>query len=158
MLKFTYSAKPSEIEQKWFVVDATDLILGRLATNVAKIIRGKHKSTFTAHMNCGDKVIIINAEKVAVTGNKLEQNKFYWHTNHPGGIKERTWKNLLNGRFPERLIENAVKRMLPKESPLARDQFSHNLYVYAGSNHPHEAQQPQPLDLKPLNNKIAKRA
>lgn len=152
----TFSAKPSDIEQKWYVVDATGLVLGRMASQVAKMIRGKHKPMFTPHMDCGDKIIIINADKVAVTGNKLEQQKFYWHTGHPGGIKERTWGQLLNGRFPERLIENAVRRMLPKESPLARKQMAHNLYIYAGTEHPHQAQQPQPLQLTDFNKKIAR--
>lgn len=153
----TYSAKPNELEPQWFVIDATDLVLGRMASQVAKMIRGKHKPQFTPHTDCGDKIVIINAEKVAVTGNKLE-NKFHWHTGYPGGIKERTWGQLRDGRFPERLIQNAVRRMLPKESPLAREQYSRNLYVYGGSEHPHEAQKPQTLDLASQNNKVKKRS
>jgi large subunit ribosomal protein L13 len=154
----TFSAKPSDIVQKWYVIDADGLILGRLASHVARLVRGKHKPSFTPHMDCGDKIVIINADKVAVTGNKLEQQKFHYHTGYPGGIKERSWKQLLSGRHPERLIQNAVRRMLPKESPLARQQFARNLYVYKGAEHPHAAQQPEALDLKPLNNKIAKRS
>lgn len=152
----TYSAKPAEIEQKWYVVDASGLVLGRMSSQIAKMVRGKHKPMFTPHMDCGDKIIVINAEKVAVTGNKLKQQKFHWHTGYAGGIKERTWEGLLNGKFPQRLIENAVRRMLPKESPLARKQLSHNLYVYAGPNHPHEAQKPEVLDLTQFSAKIAR--
>jgi large subunit ribosomal protein L13 len=152
----TYSAKPAEIEQKWYVVDATGLVLGRMASQVAKMVRGKHKPMFTPHMDCGDKIIIINAEKVAVTGNKLQQEKFQWHTGYAGGIKERTWETIIAGKFPQRLVENAIRRMLPKESPLARKQMAHNVYVYAGPNHPHEAQQPEALDLTQFNAKIAR--
>ena len=153
----TYSAKPGEVPVNWYVVDAEGLILGRMATQIAKMIRGKHKPQFTPHTDCGDKIIVINADKVAVTGNKL-QNKFYWHTGYPGGIKERSWADTLNGKFPERLVQNAIKRMLPKDSSLARGQYSNNLYVYAGPEHPHEAQQPKKLDLAATNNKVAKRA
>lgn len=148
----TYSAKPSEVEQKWYVIDAEEVVLGRLSAEVAKILRGKHKAIYTPHIDTGDHVIIINAEKVKLTGKKRAQEKFYWHTGHPGGIKERTLGQLLDGRFPERVLEKAVERMLPKDSPLARQQFR-KLHVYAGSNHPHEAQKPEVLDFAARNPK-----
>ncbi|GFZ77682.1 50S ribosomal protein L13 [Elstera cyanobacteriorum] len=147
----TYSAKPSEIEKKWFIIDAEGVVLGRLATIIANRLRGKHKTTFTPHMDCGDHIIVINAEKVHVTGRKREQNKFYWHTGHPGGIKERGWGQILDGRFPERLIEKAVERMVPR-GPLGRQQMS-NLRVYKGPSHPHEAQTPAVLDVASFNPK-----
>lgn len=150
----TFSAKPTDVEQKWYVIDAEGIVLGRLASHVARLVRGKHKPMFTPHTDCGDKIIIINADKIAVTGRKLEQNRFYWHTGYPGGIKERSWKQILEGRFPERLVENAVRRMLPKESPLALKQFRHNLYVYAGAEHPHQAQQPEVIDAAALHRKM----
>jgi large subunit ribosomal protein L13 len=150
-------AKPNEVPQNWVLIDAKDLVLGRMSSYVARLLRGKHKPQFTPHTDCGDNVVIINAEKVHVTGNKLQQNKFYWHTGHPGGIKERTWGQIVDGRFPERLIQKAVERMMPKDSPLARGQMA-KLHVYAGETHPHEAQKPQRLDMSTLNNKIAKRA
>lgn len=147
----TYSARPSEIEKKWFVIDADGVVLGRLASIIAMRLRGKHKTTFTPHMDCGDNIIVINAEKVKVTGNKLIDNKFYYHTGYPGGIKERAWGHILNGRFPERLITKAVERMISR-GPLARKQMT-NLKVYAGPNHPHEAQQPVALDVGAMNPK-----
>jgi len=147
----TYSAKPSEIEKKWFVIDADGVVLGRLASIIANYLRGKHKTTYTPHMDCGDNIVVINAEKVKITGNKRDQNKFYWHTNHPGGIKERTWANILDGRFPERLVEKAVERMVPR-GPLGRVQMK-NLRVYAGPAHPHEAQAPASLDVAGMNAK-----
>ncbi|MEO1190289.1 MAG: 50S ribosomal protein L13 [Pseudomonadota bacterium] len=147
----TYSAKPSEIEKKWILIDADGLVLGRMATEIAKILRGKHKPSFTPHMDCGDNVIVVNASKVAVTGNKLAQNKFYWHTGYPGGIKERTLGETLSGRFPERAIVKAVERMITR-GPLGRQQMR-NLRVYAGPEHPHEAQQPETLDLASRNRK-----
>lgn len=147
----TYSAKPSEIEKKWILIDAEGVVLGRLAAVVANRLRGKHKTTYTPHMDCGDNVIIINAAKVRVTGDKLRQKKFYWHTGYPGGIKERSWGHILAGRFPERLIEKAVERMVPR-GPLGRKQMD-NLRVYAGADHPHEAQAPQPLDVAAMNPK-----
>ncbi len=153
----SYMAKPNEVPQNWVLIDAKDLVLGRMSSHVARLLRGKHKPQFTPHTDCGDNVVIINAEKVHVTGNKLQQNKFYWHTGHPGGIKERTWGQIVDGRFPERLIQKAVERMMPKDSPLARRQMA-KLHVYAGETHPHEAQKPQRLDMTTLNNKIAKRA
>jgi large subunit ribosomal protein L13 len=147
----TFSIKASEIDKKWFVIDATDLVLGRLATIVANRLRGKHKPEFTPHMDCGDYIIIVNAEKVKVTGNKLTDKVFYWHTNHPGGIKERTVAETLRSKQPERLIKKAVERMIAR-GPLARQQMS-NLHLYAGPNHPHEAQQPVALDVAAMNRK-----
>jgi large subunit ribosomal protein L13 len=147
----TFSVKPSEIQKKWVLIDATDLVVGRLASIIAMRLRGKHLPTYTPHMDMGDNVVVINAEKVKLTGNKLDQRKFYWHTGHPGGIKERSQRQLLTGRFPERVLENAVRRMLPG-GPLGRRQLS-NLRVYAGGTHPHEAQQPTTLDVASLNSK-----
>ncbi len=151
----TYSMKISEIDKKWFVIDATDLVLGRLATEVAKILRGKHKATFTPHMDCGDNVIIINAEKVALTGKKLTDKVFYWHTGYAGGVKEITPAKQLAGKFPERLIERAVRRMITR-SPLGDKQMTH-LKIYAGPNHPHAGVTPMVLDLAAKNAKNKKR-
>jgi large subunit ribosomal protein L13 len=147
----TYSAKPAEVVKKWVLVDAEDVVLGRLATQVAMILRGKHKTTFTPHIDCGDNVVIVNAKKVKLTGNKLSDKKFYWHTGYPGGIKERSIGQILEGNYPERVIYKAVERMLPK-GPLGRQQLK-NLRVYAGTEHPHEAQQPEVLDLAARNAK-----
>lgn len=147
----TYSAKPSEMVKKWIVIDAEGVVLGRLASVVANRLRGKHKTTFTPHMDDGDFVVVINAEKVKLTGNKLADKKFYWHTGHPGGIKERAIGQILTGRYPERVITKAVERMVPR-GPLGRKQMS-NLRVYAGAAHPHEAQQPEVLDVAAMNSK-----
>ena len=147
----TYSAKPSEIEKKWILIDAENLVVGRLASIVAMRLRGKHLPTFTPHMDVGDNVIIINAGKVKLTGRKLDQRRFFWHTGHPGGIKDRTQRQLLDGAHPERVVENAVRRMLPR-GPLGRVQLG-NLRVYAGSEHPHEAQQPVKVDVGSMNSK-----
>ncbi|MCX8506256.1 MAG: 50S ribosomal protein L13 [Alphaproteobacteria bacterium] len=147
----TYSAKPSDIEKKWIIINAEGLVLGRLATIIADRLRGKHKATFTRHMDCGDHVVVINAEKVRVTGNKLQQQKFYYHTGFPGGIKERKWGDIIDGRFPERLLMKAVERMVPR-GPLGRQQMSH-LRVYTGAEHPHEAQSPIALDVAAMNAK-----
>lgn len=147
----TYSAKPSEIEKKWILIDAENLVVGRLASIVASRLRGKHKPTFTPHMDMGDNVIVINAQKVKLTGNKLDQRVFHWHTGHPGGIKGRTQRELLDGRFPERVVENAVRRMMPG-GPLTRAQLK-NLRVYGGAEHPHEAQAPATLDVASMNSK-----
>lgn len=147
----TYSAKPSEINKKWLLVDAEGVVLGRLASIIANRLRGKHKPTYTPHMDCGDNVIVINAEKVKLTGNKLTQRKFYWHTGYPGGIKERTTGQILGGKYPNRVIEKAVERMIPR-GPLGRKQVSH-LRVYAGAEHPHAAQQPELLDIAAINPK-----
>ncbi len=154
----TYSAKPSEMVKKWIVIDADGVVLGRLASIVANRLRGKHKPTFTPHMDDGDYVVVINAEKVKLTGNKLADKKFFWHTGHPGGIKERTIGQILGSRYPDRVITKAVERMVPR-GPLGRKQMS-NLRVYAGATHPHEAQQPEVLDvaaLNPKNKRIAAR-
>jgi large subunit ribosomal protein L13 len=147
----TYSAKPSEISKKWVLIDASDLVVGRVASIIALRLRGKHLPTFTPHMDMGDNVVVINAEKVKLTGRKLDQRIFHWHTGYPGGIKGRTQRQLLEGRFPERVLENAVRRMLPG-GPLGRAQLR-NLRVYAGAEHPHEAQQPEKLDVASLNTK-----
>ena len=147
----TYTAKPGDITKKWVLIDATDLVVGRLASIVAMHLRGKHLPTYTPNMDMGDNVIIINAEKVKLTGNKLDQRKFYWHTGYPGGIKERSQRDLLGGRFPERVLENAVRRMIPS-GPLGRQQMK-NLRVYAGDKHPHEAQSPVVVDVASMNSK-----
>jgi large subunit ribosomal protein L13 len=148
----TYSAKPADVKKDWVLIDADGLVLGRLAALVATRLRGKHKASYTPHVDCGDNVIIVNAEKVKLTGRKAQQEVFYWHTGHPGGIKGETLGKRLTGRFPERVIQKAVERMLPKESPLARRQLG-NLKVYAGGAHPHDAQQPTALDVAALNPK-----
>ena len=147
----TYTAKPGDITKKWVLIDATNLVVGRLASIVAMHLRGKHLPTYTPNMDMGDNVIIINAEKVKLTGNKLDQRKFYWHTGYPGGIKERSQRDLLGGRFPERVLENAVRRMIPS-GPLGRQQMK-NLRVYAGDKHPHEAQSPVVVDVASMNSK-----
>ncbi|MBS0235979.1 MAG: 50S ribosomal protein L13 [Proteobacteria bacterium] len=152
----TYSAKPTEVEKRWFLIDAENMVLGRLAAEVAKILRGKHKPTYTPHIDCGDHVVIINAEKVLLTGNKKTQERFHWHTGYPGGIKEISPEKTLGGKFPQRVVERAILRMLPKESPLARHQFKGKLHVYASNKHPHEGQSPQVLDLVARNSKNKK--
>ncbi|MEJ1161375.1 50S ribosomal protein L13 [Prosthecomicrobium sp. N25] len=150
----TYTAKPAEVEKKWILIDAQGLVVGRVASLIAMRLRGKHKPTYTPHVDCGDNVIVINADKVVFTGNKLADKVYYWHTGHPGGVKERTARKLLEGNFPERVLEKAVLRMLPR-GPLARKQMTH-LKIYAGTTHPHEAQQPVALDVKSLNRKNAR--
>ena len=152
----TYSAKPAEVEKKWVLIDGDGLVVGRLATIVAMRLRGKHKPTYTPHVDCGDNVIVINAEKVALTGRKREQKVYHHHTGYPGGIKERTAGFILDGRFPQRVVEKAVERMLPR-GPLGRRQLG-NLRVYPGGEHPHAAQQPEPLDIAAMNRKNARRA
>ena len=147
----TFSAKPSDIDKKWLLIDADGLVLGRLATIIANRLRGKHKPGYTPHMDDGDHVVVINAEKVALTGNKARDSIFYWHTGYPGGIKGRSKGATLAGKHPERLLEKAVERMVPR-GPLGR-RIMGNLRVYAGSQHPHEAQQPQPLDVAAMNPK-----
>ena len=146
----TYTATPADIEKKWILIDADGIVLGRLASIIAMRLRGKHKASFTPHMDCGDNVIVVNAEKIQMTGKKREEN-FYWHTGHPGGIKSRTKQQILDGAHPERVITQAVKRMLPGNK-LSR-QIMTNLRVYAGSEHPHEAQDPSNLDVKSMNSK-----
>jgi len=147
----TFSAKPSNIDKKWVLVDADGLVLGRLASVLALRLRGKHKPSYTPHMDCGDNIVVINAEKVELTGNKCDDDIFYWHTGYPGGIKGRSKGAILSGRHPERVIEKAVERMLPR-GPLGR-RIMKNLRVFAGSDHPHQAQLPTPLDLRAMNRK-----
>jgi len=152
MLKSTTaSLKPAEVEKKWIVIDAQDAVVGRLASFIAMRLRGKHRPDSTPHVDCGDFVVVVNAEKVKLTGRKLAQKTYYWHTNHPGGIKERTAGKVLEGRFPERVLEKAVERMLPR-GPLFR-KIMGNLRVYKGGEHPHAAQNPEPLDVGALNRK-----
>lgn len=151
----TYSAKQSEIQQKWLLIDAENVVLGRLATQVAKILRGKHKPMFTPHLDCGDKVVIINAGKIAITGKKRTDKVYYRHTGFPGGIKETTPEKVLTGRFPERIVKLAVQRMITR-GPLGRDQMR-NLYVYAGTEHPHQGQNPEVYDFASMNPKNKKR-
>ena len=147
----TYSAKPADVEKKWILIDAENMVVGRLAAVIATRLRGKHLPTFTPHMDCGDHVVVINADKVKFTGKKMADKKYYRHTGYPGGIKETTPEKVLGGNFPERVVEMAVKRMLPR-GPLARQQLR-NLKVYAGSEHPHEAQSPETLDVAAMNSK-----
>jgi large subunit ribosomal protein L13 len=147
----TYSMKPSEVEKKWCLIDADGLVLGRLAAIVASRLRGKHKAGYTPHMDCGDNIVIINADKIQLTGDKREDKVYYKHTGYPGGIKERTPRQLLESKHPERVILNAVERMIPK-GPLGRLQFSH-LRVYPGVEHPHAAQNPEMLDVAGMNSK-----
>lgn len=147
----TFSLKASELRKDWVLIDAKDMVLGRLSAFIAGRLRGKHKPEFTPNMDCGDYVVVINADKVQVTGNKLEDHKFYWHTGHPGGIKERSLKETLESKFPERAISKAVERMLPK-GVLGRKMLG-NLKIYAGDKHPHEAQQPKVLDFGAMSSK-----
>jgi large subunit ribosomal protein L13 len=147
----TYSAKPSEVDKKWFVIDADGLVLGRLASVIAMRLRGKHKPMFTPHIDCGDNIIVINADKVHLTGKKLADKKYYWHTGYPGGIKERTAGAILEGKHPERVVIKAVERMISR-NPLGNAQMR-KLHVYAGDAHPHEAQQPEALDVAAMNPK-----
>ena len=156
-MKTTKFLKTAEVEKKWIVIDATDVVVGRLATFIAMRLRGKHLPKYTPHIDCGDNVVVINAEKVAFTGKKRNDKVYYWHTGHPGGIKERTADKILDGRFPERVLRKAVQRMLPKESPLARQQLS-NLRVYGGSEHPHAPQSPEVIDFKSMSPKNTKGA
>ena len=152
----TFVAKPHEVERKWYVIDAEDMILGRMAAQIANILRGKHLPIFTPHVDCGDNIIVINADKVVFTGKKLQDKVYYRHTGHPGGIKEARAGDILEGRFPERVLQKAVERMLPG-GPLSRKQMK-NLKIYAGSEHPHEAQQPVALDVAAMNSKNARQA
>ncbi len=147
----TFNIKPADVRKEWVVIDADGLVLGRLASLIAMRLRGKHLPIFTPNVDCGDKIVVVNAEKVALTGNKARDSIFYWHTGHPGGIKGRSKGQILAGKHPERVIEKAVERMLPR-GPLGRQQLG-NLRVYAGPRHPHEAQQPGTLDIGALNRK-----
>ena len=151
----TFSATPADIEKKWIIIDAEGIVLGRLASIIAMRLRGKHKATFTPHMDCGDNVIVINAEKVQLTGNKRQEHH-YWHTGHPGGIKSRTKEEILEGKYPERVLSLAVKRMMPGNR-LSR-QIMTNMRVYAGAEHPHEAQNPEVLDVASMNSKNTRSA
>ena len=156
LMKTTKSIKPAEVEKKWHLIDAENLVVGRVATIIANILRGKHKPSFTPHVDCGDHVVVINADKVRFTGRKLNQKLYYKHTGYAGGLKEVPAGKILEGRFPERILEKAVERMIPR-GPLGRRQMK-NLRVYAGAEHPHVAQQPETLDVASLNrkNKVAK--
>lgn len=150
----TYSCKPKEVERQWWLIDAQDIILGRLASRVANILRGKHKPSFTPNVDCGDHVVIINAEKVALSGKKLSDKIYYWHTGYPGGIKNRSAKQILNGKFPERIIENAVSRMISR-GPLQRD-IMKKLHIYSGQDHKHQGQTPKKIDFAEINKKNIK--
>ena len=150
-MKTTQSLKPAEVEKHWLLIDAEGLVLGRLAAIIAQRLRGKHKPQFTPHVDCGDNVVVVNAEKVRVTGNKADQSIFYYHTGHPGGIKGRSVRQRLESAHPERVIEKAVERMITR-GPLQRRQMKH-LYVYKGGEHPHAGQSPAPLDVAGMNRK-----
>ncbi|WP_411817985.1 50S ribosomal protein L13 [Hyphococcus sp. DH-69] len=150
----TYAMKPAEAEaqKNWILIDAEGLVVGRLASVIATRLRGKHKPAYTPHVDCGDNVIVVNADKVVFTGNKWKNKKFFWHTGYPGGIKERTMEKLRDGAYPERILMKAVERMMPKDSPLARKQMTH-LRIFTGAEHPHEAQSPVKLDVAAMNSK-----
>ena len=151
LMKTTKSAKPAEVEKKWHLIDADGLVVGRLATIVANLLRGKHKPSFTPHVDCGDNVIVINADKIRFTGNKLKNKIYYKHTGYPGGLKETPAGKILEGRFPERILEKAVERMIPR-GPLGRQQMR-NLRVFKGTEHDHAAQNPEVLDVASMNRK-----
>jgi large subunit ribosomal protein L13 len=151
MLKTTPSLKPAEVKKDWVLIDAEGIVLGRLAAIIASRLRGKHKAQFTPHVDCGDNVVVINAAKVRITGNKAEQSVFYYHTGYPGGIKGRTIRQRLESRYPERVLEKAVERMITR-GPLQRRQMKH-LYIYGGPEHKHAAQQPAVLDVATMNAK-----
>jgi large subunit ribosomal protein L13 len=152
----TYSAKPADVDKKWIMIDGSGLVVGRLASIIALRLRGKHKATFTPHVDCGDNVIVVNAEKVVLTGRKLQQKMYRHHTGFVGGLKERSAKFIMEGRFPERIVEKAVERMLPR-GPLGRVQLG-NLRVYKGPEHPHAAQTPEKLDVGAMNRKNTRSA
>jgi large subunit ribosomal protein L13 len=147
----TYVAKPGEVDKKWILIDANGLVVGRLAALIATRLKGKHKAIYTPHVDCGDNIIVINAEKVIFSGDKHTDKVYYWHTGHPGGIKQRTPRQILEGKFPERVVVKAVERMLSR-GPLQR-KLMRNLKVYKGAEHPHAAQNPEPLDVAKLNRK-----
>ncbi|CAN5210573.1 50S ribosomal protein L13 [soil metagenome] len=147
----TFNLKPADVEKKWVLIDAEGLVVGRLAAIVARRLRGKHRPTYTPNVDCGDNVIVVNADKIALTGKKRQDKVYYWHTGYIGGIKQRTAGQILDGRFPERVVEKAVERMLP-EGPLGRRQLK-NLRVYKGTDHPHAAQQPETVDIAALSRK-----
>ncbi len=147
----TYSAKQSEVVRGWFLIDAEEVVLGRLASIVSMRLRGKHKTTYTPHIDCGDNIIVVNADKVKLTGNKRADKTYYWHTGYPGGIKSRTAGKILEGKHPERVVIKAVERMISR-NPLGRQQMR-KLHVYAGTEHPHDAQKPEVLDIAAMNPK-----
>ena len=147
----TFSARPSDADKKWVMIDAAGLVVGRLAAVIATRLRGKHRPIFTPHIDTGDNIVVVNADKVVFTGNKREDKTYYWHTGYPGGIKERKAHQILDGRFPERVLEAAVRRMMP-DGPLARQQLK-NLRIYTGPEHPHEAQAPETIDVASRNAK-----
>ena len=151
LMKTTKSVKPAEVEKKWHLVDADGLVVGRAATIIANVLRGKHKPSFTPHVDCGDNVVVINADKIKFTGRKLDQKVYYRHTGYPGGIKGITAGKVLEGRFPERILEKAVERMIPR-GPLGRQQMR-NLRIFSGTEHPHAAQNPEFLDIAARNRK-----
>ena len=155
--KTTASLKPADVEKKWILVDAQDAVVGRLATFIAMRLRGKHRADYTPNVDCGDTVVVINADKVKFTGRKLADKIYYWHTGHPGGVKQRTAGQILDGKFPERVLEKAVERMLPKESPLARKQLTH-LRIYNAPEHPHAAQNPETIAFAEMNAKNVRSA
>jgi large subunit ribosomal protein L13 len=157
MQKTTASLKPADVEKKWIVIDAENAVVGRLASFIAMRLRGKHRADYTPHVDCGDFVVVVNADKVKFTGKKLQDKVYYWHTGHPGGVKERTAGAILGGKYPERVLEKAVERMLPKESPLARKQMTH-LRIYNAPEHPHEAQNPETIAFADLNAKNVRSA
>lgn len=152
----TYSMKTAEVDKKWVLIDADGLVVGRLAALVALRLRGKHRPNFTPHIDCGDNVVVVNAAKAVLTGEKVDQKTYYWHSGYIGGIKQRTARQILEGKFPERVLEKAVQRMLPR-GPLGRQQLK-NLKVYAGADHPHAAQQPEAVDIRALSRKNARSA
>ena len=149
--KVTRSIKPAEVEKNWYVIDAEGLVVGRLAAIIANHLRGKHKPSYTPHVDCGDHVIVLNADKVKFTGRKMGNKKYYKHTGYAGGIKETTPEKILEGKFPERVLEKAVERMVPR-GPLGRQQMK-ALHLYAGTEHPHEGQKPETLDVASMNRK-----
>jgi len=151
LLKTTKAVKPAEVEKKWHLIDADGLVVGRVATIIANILRGKHKPSFTPHVDCGDNIVVINAEKIRFTGRKLADKIYNRHTGYAGGIKGVTAGKVLEGKFPERVLEKAVERMIPR-GPLGRQQMR-NLRVYSGAEHPHTAQNPEPLDVAAMNRK-----
>ena len=147
--RMTESIKPADVTKKWLLIDADGLVVGRLASLIANRLRGKHKASFTPHVDCGDNIIVINAEKVRFTGNKAKKKIYYRHTGYIGGIKQITADKILDGRFPERVLEKAVERMVPR-GPLGRQQMR-NLRIFKGTEHPHGAQNPHVLDIAGMN-------
>lgn len=151
LTKMTRAIKPAEVEKKWHIIDAEDLVVGRVAVIIANILRGKHKPSYTPHVDCGDHVIVINAGKVKFTGNKTKDKRYYKHTGYAGGIKETSPERILGGRFPERVLEKAVERMIPR-GPLGRDQMR-ALHLFAGTEHPYDGQKPEVIDVASFNRK-----